>query len=209
MYVWIVALLLFLVPLPVSAQVQVNLGINFSAPPPLVVVPEVQSVQYVPSAAENVFFYGGQYWAYSNAGWYYAGGYNGPWVLAAPQFVPQPLLIVPVTYYRRPPPEWRGYHPGIPPRWGNNYGRSWQGHRETFVAPQGQPYHQQPASRPPPPREQAVREQPVHEQPVHEQPAHQQPVHQSPPPVAHEQHAAPAAEHEHPPAEHGGEEGHH
>jgi hypothetical protein len=201
MYMWIVALLLFLVPLPASAQVQVNLGINFSAPPPLVVVPEVQAVQYVPSASENVFFYNGQYWVYANGGWYYAGGYNGPWVLSAPQYVPQPLLIVPVTYYRRPPPEWRGYHPGIPPQWGTNYGRSWQGHRETFVPPHGAPARQPAPARPPPPRE-AV---------VHEQPAHQGP----PPGAVHEQHApehaAPHGE-EHPaehPPEHGGEEGHH
>jgi hypothetical protein len=202
MYLWIVALLLFFVPLPVSAQVQVNLGINFSAPPPLVVVPEVQAVQYVPSASENVFFYGGQYWAYANNGWYYAGGYNGPWVLAAPQYVPQPLLIVPVTYYRRPPPEWRGYHPGIPPRWDTNYGRSWQGHRETFVAPHGAPAYQ--PARPPPSGHQGPPPAAVHEE--------RAPAHQGPPPAAVHQerppeHAAPHGE-EHP-AEHGGEEGHH
>jgi hypothetical protein len=189
MYVFIIALLMFFVPLPASAQVQVNLGINFSAPPPLVAVPEVQAVQYVPTASANLFFYGGQYWAYANGTWYYSSGYNGPWVLAAPAYVPQPLLIVPVTYYRRPPPEWRGYHPGVPPRWDSNYGRSWSGKREAFVEPHGQP---------------------AHNQPVHDT-AHAQPVHEAPPPHAvHEERPperAPVKE-EHPP-EHGGEEGHH
>jgi hypothetical protein len=200
MYVFFVALLLLLVPVPASAQVQVNLGINFSTPPPLVAVPEVQAVQYVPTASENVFFYGGQYWVYANGGWYYSGGYNGPWVFAAPEYVPQPLLIVPVTYYRRPPPEWRGYHPGVPPRWASNYGHSWSGHREVFVAPHGQqPVHNPPMheeQRPPPPREQAV---------------HAPPPHEAPPPHAVQQERQPEhapAKEERPPAEHGGEEHH-
>jgi hypothetical protein len=208
MYVWILALLLLLLPVPASAQVQVNLGINFAAPPQLVAVPEVSTVQYVPSATANVFFYGGQYWVFANGGWYYSGGYNGPWVVAQPEYVPQPLLIVPVTYYRRPPPEWRGYHPGIPPTWGNTYGRSWQGHRETFVPPHGAPPHQ-PYARPPPPHEQTAHAAPP--------PPREQNVHPAPPPHAVQEarpperapvrEAAPA-EHERPPAEHG-EEPHH
>jgi hypothetical protein len=199
MYVFIIALLLLLVPVPASAQVQVNLGINFSAPPQLVAVPEVQAVQYVPTASANLFFYGGQYWVYSNGGWYSAAGYNGPWVLAAAEYVPQPLLIVPVTYYRRPPPAWRGYHPGIPPQWGTNYGRSWSGHREDFVAPRGEPAHNQQvhaAPRPPPPKEQA---------------AHQQPLHEAPPPREVQEQRQPErapAKEERPAPEHGSEEHH-
>ncbi len=184
MYVLLVALLAFLVASPASAQVQVNLGINFAAPPQLVAVPEVQTVQYVPAASANVFFYGGQYWAYANGGWYYAGGYNGPWVYVAPAYVPQPLLIVPVTYYRRPPPAWRGWHPGMPPQWGETYGRSWTGKREVFVPPHGQP---------PPPHGQMEREQPPHSQQVREEP------HQGPPP---QQHPPPKET----PPPHGGEE---
>jgi hypothetical protein len=217
MYVVIVALFAFLVALPASAQVQVNLGINFPAPPQMVVVSEVQSVQYVPTASANLFFYGGQYWVFQNGAWYYAGGYNGPWVVAPAEYVPQPLLIVPVTYYRRPPAEWRGWHPGMPPQWGNNYGRSWSGKREVFVPGRGQDVHEQPAHAQPV-HAQAVHEQPVREQPVHAQPVHEQPVHEQPAhaPQAHEQPAPqhvqakppPPAEHEKP-QEHGGEEGHH
>jgi hypothetical protein len=203
MYVLIIALLLFVVPLPASAQVQVNLGISFSAPPQLVEVPEVQAVQYVPTASANVFFYGGQYWVYANGAWYYAGGYNGPWVLAAPEYVPQPLLIVPVTYYRRPPSEWRGYHPGAPPHWATNYGRSWSGRREVFVAPHSQPVHEQPA------HQQAVHEQAARPPPK-AQAAYAQPVHAAPPPHAAQQERAPErgpVKEEKPTQEHGGEEG--
>ncbi len=115
MYLLIVALLAFFVALPASAQVAVDIGINLPAPPALEVVAEAPSVQYVPTADANLFFYGGQYWAYTNNGWYYSGGYNGPWIGVGPEFVPQPLLIVPVTYYRRPPPAWRGWQGGRPP----------------------------------------------------------------------------------------------
>jgi hypothetical protein len=226
MYVVIVALLAFLLALPASAQVQVNLGINFAAPPPMVEVSEVSSVQYVPTASANLFYYGGQYWVFQDGAWYYAGGYNGPWVVAAVEYVPQPLLIVPVTYYRRPPPAWRDWNHGQPPQWGNNYGRSWSGKREVFVA-HSQPVHENhPQSVQQQPHPQPVQQQPHPQQPV-QQPAHapppQQPAHAPPPP--HEQphpqptHEQPAphpqakppapAEHEKAPEQHGSEEGHH
>jgi hypothetical protein len=211
MYV-LIALLALLLALPASAQVQINVGINLAAPPPMVEVSEVQSVQYVPTASANLFYYGGQYWVFQDGAWYYAGGYNGPWVVATAEYVPQPLLIVPVTYYRRPPPAWRDWHHDQPPQWGNNYGRSWSGKREVFVA-HSQPVHEQPAhaqpvqqqAHPAPVHEQPAHAQPVQQQahpaPVHEQPAHAQPVQQQahPAPV-HEQpaHAQPVQQQAHP-----------
>src|SRR5262245_46740578 len=54
---------------PVYAQVHVDIGIHFPAPPPLVVVPETPRVQYVPTEpteAANLFLYNGQYWAFAN-----------------------------------------------------------------------------------------------------------------------------------------------
>ena len=195
MYALIAALLLFLLPLPVAAQVEVNLGINFSAPPQMVVVPEVQAVQYVPTANANYFFYGGRYWVFANGGWYYSGGYNGPWVVCAPEYVPQPLLIVPVTYYRRPPPEWRGWTRGVPPRWATNYGHSWSGKREVFVPVYGHSHSQASYAHPPPQKEQSVHES-----------SHPHAVEEARP----AEHAQPhEAEHEKAPPEHGGEEGHH
>jgi hypothetical protein len=191
MYALIVALLLFLLPLSASAQVQIDLGINFSAPPQLVSVPEVQTVEYVPAASANLFFYGGEYWVFVNGAWYYSANYNGPWFFAVPEYVPQPLLIVPVTYYRRPPPEWRGWERGAPPRWTQNYGHSWPGRREEVAPPHGHP-----------PQSQPMRAPPGHEAPPPHAVQEQRP----------QEHAtgqkAPPPEHGKPP-EHGGEEGHH
>jgi len=51
MYILIVGTFLaVLMATPVYAQVHVDIGIHFPAPPPLVVVPETPHVQYVPSA---------------------------------------------------------------------------------------------------------------------------------------------------------------
>ncbi len=177
MYFILVALLACLLAAPASAQVQVNLGFSFPAPPQLVVVPEVQAVQYVPTASANVFFYGGQYWAFANGNWYSSGGYNGPWVFVAPEYIPQPLLIVPVTYYHRRPSNWRGWHPGLPPQWANNYGHSWNGRHEEFIAPHGA----QPAHYPPAHYEEPMK-QPPHAQPMHEEPQARPPPQQHPPP---------------------------
>ena len=66
-------LLVIAAAVPVHAQVHVDIGIHFPAPPPLVVVPEMPRVQYVPpppAEAANLFFYNGQYWAFVNGGWY-------------------------------------------------------------------------------------------------------------------------------------------
>jgi hypothetical protein len=200
MYLLIVALVAFLVALPASAQVAVDIGINLPAPPQMQVVAEAPSVQYIASGDANLFLYGGQYWAYSNNGWYYSSGYNGPWIGVGPEFVPQPLLIVPVNYYHRPPPGWRSWTRGRPPQWGNNYGRSWSGKREVFVS------HGEPArdAHPAPVREKAAvehaapRAEPARAEPARAEPARAEPAREQPRPA---EHAAPAAEHERP-AEH-------
>lgn len=110
---------------PVAAQVHIDIGIHLPAPPPLVVVPEVRAVQYVPSASANLFFYGNQYWVYANNGWYVSRGYNGPWVVVAPQVVPRPVLLVPVSYYRVPPGHWKQWQRKYPPQWGHEWGQEW------------------------------------------------------------------------------------
>jgi len=114
---------------PARAQVHVDIGIRLPAPPHLVVVPEVRTVQYVPSVSANLFFYGSQYWVFHNGGWYVSRGYNGPWVVAAPQIVPRPVLLVPVQYYRVPPGHWKQWQRGHPPHWGNEWGREWAAKR--------------------------------------------------------------------------------
>ena len=115
-----------------QVQVHVDIGIRLPAPPRLVVVPQVPAVRYVaaPAGPANLFFYGGQYWAFANGGWYVSGGYNGPWVVVAPEFVPRPVLFVPVQYYHVPPGHWKKWAAQRPPRWQEDWGREWADKRE-------------------------------------------------------------------------------
>lgn len=125
----LVALIALVVAVPAEAQVQVHVDIGFHlpAPPRLVVVPQVPAVQYVPTPAapSNLFFYNGQYWAFSTGGWYVSGGYNGPWVVVGPQFVPRPVLLVPVQYYHVPPGHWKQWERARAPHWKEEWGPEW------------------------------------------------------------------------------------
>lgn len=94
MYVVIAVLLGFVLVAPAQAQGQVDIGIHLPALPRLVVVPEVPAVQYVPAAPGNLFYYNDQYWVFANGLWHVSRGYNGPWIVIAPQFVPRPVLLV-------------------------------------------------------------------------------------------------------------------
>jgi hypothetical protein len=119
---------------PAPGQVHVNIGINLPAPPPLVVVPEIRTVQYVKSSPYNLFVYNNQYWAFSNGGWHVASAHNGPWIVVAPQFVPRPLLLVPVRYYHVPPGHWKQWQRAAPPRWHDEWGRDWAEKRQWRAA---------------------------------------------------------------------------
>ncbi|HKA61902.1 MAG TPA: hypothetical protein VKH83_05720 [Methylomirabilota bacterium] len=125
---------LFAVPSVVQAQVQVHVDIGFQlpAPPKLIVVPQVPAVRYVPVATTpgNLFYYDGQYWAFAYQGWYVSGGYNGPWVYVAPQFVPRPVLLVPVQYYHVPPGHWKQWERGRAPHWREDWGPEWADKRQ-------------------------------------------------------------------------------
>jgi hypothetical protein len=118
------------------AQVSVSIGIpaaeigvEVGAYPELVRVPGYP-VYYAPRASANYFFYDGAYWVYAGDNWYASSWYNGPWQLVAPEAVPLYVLRVPVRYYRRPPPYFRGWRAEAPPRWGDHWGRDWERHRE-------------------------------------------------------------------------------
>lgn len=69
----------------------------------------------------NYFFYGAQYYAFVGGTWYVSAGYNGPWVIVAPELVPRPILAVPVGYYRVLPLAWRAWGRDAPPRWERNW----------------------------------------------------------------------------------------
>ena len=110
---------------PASAQVHVDIGIHLPVPPPLVIVPGVPSVQYAPAAQGNVFFYSGQYWVFASGGWHVSRRHDGPWVVVAPQFVPRPVLLVPVRYYHVPPGHWKQWRHEGPPHWDHEWGPGW------------------------------------------------------------------------------------
>ena len=112
------------VPLLAESAVDVHIGINLPAPPRLVAVP-ASPVTYAPTVSANYFQYGGRFYVFDDGGWYVARAYNGPWAVVAPEYVPRPVLAVPVRYYRRPPRDWRGWRRDAPPRWSNNWGRRW------------------------------------------------------------------------------------
>jgi hypothetical protein len=76
--------------------------------------------------SSNYFFYDGLYWVYQSDHWYASSWYNGPWALIGPEAVPLYVLRVPVRYYRRPPPYFRGWHADAPPRWDDHWGHEWK-----------------------------------------------------------------------------------
>lgn len=112
-----------------QAQVSVDIGIHLGSPPPLVAVPETP-VMYAPSVNGNFFFYDGGYYVFRRGAWYMAPRHNGPWAIVGPEFVPRPLLAVPVRYYRVPPPEWKRGHAEAAPHWQPTYGRRWEDRHE-------------------------------------------------------------------------------
>jgi len=106
----------------------VSIGINLPLFPQLVRVPGYP-VYYAPQVNGNYFFYDGMYWVYQDDNWYASSWYNGPWGIVQPYYVPLFVLRVPVSYYRQPPPYFRGWQPNAPPRWGQHWGRDWEQHR--------------------------------------------------------------------------------
>ncbi len=78
----------------------VSFNLNVGARPQLVPVPGLP-VYRAPLVEENYFFYGGHYYVEHLGVWYISAHHNGPWVVA--RHVPQPVLAVPVAYYKIPP----------------------------------------------------------------------------------------------------------
>lgn len=128
---------LAVMPLPVQAD-SISIGVNIgsppppqppamvlAAPPPLVVVPGTP-VYYAPSLSVNFFAYGGLFYTHHNGAWFAATTYSGPWTFIAVERVPQPVLAVPVAYYKVPPghmkkgggpPPWAGHGKGPKHKW--------------------------------------------------------------------------------------------
>jgi len=107
----------------------VSIGINIPSYPRLVRVPGYP-VYYAPGVNYNFFFYDGLYWVFVGDNWYTSSWYDGPWDQVAPEYVPAYLLRVPVRYYHRPPPYFRGWRADAPPHWGEHWGPGWQRNRD-------------------------------------------------------------------------------
>ena len=104
----------FLFAVPAAARVRLNLGIV--GPPALVAIP-ASPVEYAPDLGADHFFYGGRYFVFADGIWYASSGYDGPWDIVDPAFVPGPILAVPIAYYRVVPRPWASWRRDRPPRW--------------------------------------------------------------------------------------------
>jgi hypothetical protein len=125
--------------IPAHAQ-NINVGINIGSPPPppivvaappqLVVVPGTP-VYYAPGVNFNYFSYRKQYFTFHDGSWFVAKTYNGPWVFIVHERVPQPVLALPVAYYKIPPG--LAKTGGIPPGHLKKAGPPpWAGHGKGF-----------------------------------------------------------------------------
>ena len=73
-----------------------------AAPPQVVVLPG-SPVYYAPGADFNLFVYSGRHYRFHDGHWFVAAAHGGPWTFVARDRVPQPVLAVPVGYYKVPP----------------------------------------------------------------------------------------------------------
>ena len=67
------------------AGLSVDLGIHLGTPPIFEPVP-ASPVQYAPAVGVNLFSYGGEFFVFSNGGWYVGAGHNGPWTQLPPRY---------------------------------------------------------------------------------------------------------------------------
>lgn len=128
-------MLVFLAPLPSSAQVGIriwspnlSIGIHIPVYPTLVLIPGYP-VYYAPHLSVNYFFYDGLYWVFEDGSWYASSWYDGPWAYVDPYDVPLFILRIPVRYYHQPPRFLHGHSLDAPPPWEVHWGRDWQQHR--------------------------------------------------------------------------------
>ena len=101
-----VLLLLVFVCQPAQAGVDVGVGVSvglpvvaFPAPPQVVVIPGTYAY-YVPDVDADIVFYQGGWYRSWGGRWYRGRGYNGPWAVAGPRYVPAPLMRLPRDYRR-------------------------------------------------------------------------------------------------------------
>ena len=111
-------------PTHTIAGVDVNIGVHFGppppvvipAPPPVVVIPETY-VYFVPDVEVEILFYHGHWYRPYQGRWHRAADYNGPWVYLEPAHVPAVLVHLPPHYRHVPPGHQRIPHGQLKKNW--------------------------------------------------------------------------------------------
>ena len=88
------------------------------APPEFMAV-QGSPVYYAPNLPDDYFYYGGQFYLFQGGTWYYAPSRRSSWVVVAVRDMPEPILLVPVEYYKKPPGHWKKKGP---PPWAPAWG---------------------------------------------------------------------------------------
>jgi hypothetical protein len=105
----VLGLEIFLLPSEGYPEVDFNVGIGISVPPPsAVLIPAPPPVYLIPSThiyfAPNVgfelFFHSGYWYSLHDGNWFRAAYYNGPWYYLPPSHVPVVFKYLPHNYYR-------------------------------------------------------------------------------------------------------------
>jgi hypothetical protein len=109
--------LVFVLPIPTMAGVDVSINISlpppivFAGPPEMVVLPET-NIYVVPDSDVDIFFYGGWWWRPWEGRWYRSHYYNSGW-----------------GYYQSVP----SFYAGIPSGWRNDYREHrWRGQQWNY-----------------------------------------------------------------------------
>lgn len=97
---WI-AVVLFVLSVPASAQVEVEIrgpSVTFAVAPALVLISP--GIQVVPDHGEEIFFHDGHYWLRHDKRWFKSRHHRGDWKYVGHRHVPPGLAKIPPGHYR-------------------------------------------------------------------------------------------------------------
>lgn len=107
-----------ILPQPLRAEVNINIGfglpepVYFERPPEVIVLPDTRNVYVVPESEYELFFWNGWWWRPWQGRWYRSRSYNRGWAY---------YNNIPSFYYDVDP-DWRDYYRA----------RNWSGHRWNY-----------------------------------------------------------------------------